>query len=414
MRLILMIILICTITTIGKAQQWQSIISLGSRVGYSTNSYLTPFLSEWNSSAESGYNLTTLMSQSYWYKNDHSLSLTGGLLYEPVFNQSGSWKGGLALGNYNFRFSDNWSAGVEGGASYFTNSYSRTLGWIQPKVTWFASPFTLFRFKAGSNFRQYQNYGDDTGNSRFDLYGLEFETWPTYRWQFKAGLYGSLDNLPSIAEGFNARSGATYYFKNSASINIQAGLEQYQLEYTEQDGGGPPSGFPPNQPSGTITTDTDRILRFGVGGSYPINEQFSLFASAEALRFESESSNTTANDYEISGGLRFSFEPRLNRNPVVVTPQWQLNESTQQIKIQYSGEGRLYLVGDFNNWNRSGISLREQSDNTYVTQLNLSPGAYEYKVLRIQGDTEEWLTFSNETYTVSDGYGNKNAMLLVE
>ena len=84
------------------------------------------------------------------------------------------------------------------------------------------------------------------------------------------------------------------------------------------------------------------------------------------------------------------------------------------MEIRYAGKGKLYLVGDFNNWNRPGIPMVEQEENRYVALLNLEVGAYEYKILRVQGEEEEWIPFSEDTYTVRDGYGGKNAMILIE
>ncbi len=418
MRIILLIMLISVIgITTSKAQQWQSVVSLDSRIGYSTNTYLNPFLSEWDSGLESGYNFTSAIMQSYWSNSDHSLSLTGGLLFEPVFSQNESWKGGLAVADYQYRFSGKFSAGVETGSSHFTSAYSRTISWIQPKITWFASPFTLLRLKAGSNFMNYENYTDgQSGSSRFDLYGLEFETWPGYQWQFTAGLYGSMDTLPSIQEGFNARSSIGYHFNNGATISLNADLEQYQIETTTDGGGGgaPVGGGPINQPTTTTITDTDRIFRFGINGTVPLNERFSVFTSAEMLRFISETSGAVTNDYKVSGGVRFSFDPGIGSSGRQVTPEWENGRDKQEVKIKYPAEGRLYLVGEFNNWDKTGIALRKQSGNTYVAQLKLSPGAYEYKILVKQGDSEEWVEFSNETYTVNDGYGSENAILLVE
>lgn len=415
MRFILLVMLILSlISTRGVGQQWQGIVSLDSRFGYSTNSYLNPFLSDWDTGAESGYNFTSALMQTYWYKDKNTVSLTGGILFEPIFSQTETWKGGLGVASYNYRFSNSWSAGLEAGVSYFTSAYSRSIGWIQPKVTWFASPFTLFRLKTGSNFRSYQNYPDGQSNaSRFDFYGIEFETWPDYKWQITAGLYGSLDTLPSIQEGFNTKTSVGYYFKNGAKLGINFGFDQYQIETTEQNQGGPPINGPGNQPSVTVT-NTDRMLRFGLEGSLPIDERFTVFTAVELLQYQSEASNSNIGDFQISGGLRFSFEPKIGSSHKMVMPEWDVDRSKQQVSIQYSAEGRLYLVGDFNNWRKTGIPLRKQEDNTFVAQLELSPGAYEYKILRKQGDTEEWLRFSNETYTVSDGFGSKNAMLLVE
>ncbi|HEX6982118.1 MAG TPA: glycogen-binding domain-containing protein [Balneolaceae bacterium] len=420
MRFILLAIILCVAATVGRSQQWQTVISLNTQVGYSTNSYLNPFLSEWNSGLESAYNFTSLLGQTYWYKNNHSVSVTGGFLYEPIFNsQTDPLKGGLGLINYNYRLTSSLSLGINTGASYLSSSYSRTLTWIQPKITWFISPFTLMRFKAGSSFRSYQDYADEqNGYSRFDLYGLEFEVWPSYRWQLTAGLYGSLNTLPSIQTGFNGQAGAGYHFRNGSAVTFTFGLQQYQYESTvTTGGGGPPAGFPPAGPGSSTSyteTNTNRILRFGINSSVPVNEQFTLFAEAEGLYFNSAASQPDVTDYQVSGGLRFSFEPEFRNDKKIISPEWNLNEDSQQVRIHYSGEGRLYVVGDFNNWNRAGIPLSEQSDNLYSTELMLSVGAYEYKILRVQGNTEEWLKFADDIYTVSDGFGSENAVLLVE
>jgi hypothetical protein len=307
---------------------------------------------------------------------------------------------------------------LEGGGSYLNGPFSRSIGWIQPKVTWFVSPFSLVRLQAGSNFQNYQNLTDsgDT-NERIDLFSLEFETWPSYRWQLTAGLYGNLDSLPSIQEGFNTTITAGYHFKSGANLSLKTGLQQYQLSATTTTGGGGPpgGGLSHNDPTTTTTTETDRIIRTGIDASLPINNKFSVFSTAEVLLLDSESSLLSRTDYQASAGVRFSFEPRIKRNSNAdITPEWEVERKVQKIQINYGGEGQLYLVGTFNDWNTPGIPLTKQSENTYVTTLSLSPGAYEYRVLKVQGSSQEWLDFSNDTYTVDDGFDSENAMLLVE
>ncbi len=419
MRFILLAMIISyAITDVCKAQQWNSVLSLDSRVGYSTNIYLNPFLAEWDPAVESGYNLTSVMGQTFWYKEKSSLSMTGGVFYEPLFESGpGSWKGALGLADFNYRFTGKLRVGIEAGASYLNNSFSRTLTWVQPKVTWFISPFSLLRLKAGSNFRTYKNFPDgQDGTNRFDLYALEFETWPGSRWQVTAGLYGGLNSLPDVQEGFNARTAVGYHFRNGASLNLFTAMEQYQIEIADAGENGPPGGgFPPGGPSSpSADINTDRFIRFGLNGSLPINKRFSLFGTAERLQFYSETSSVSTGDYQVSGGIRFNFEPKIRSNDKEITPVWQINSDVQEVRIQYSGEGRIYLVGDFNNWKKTGIPLRKQSRNTYVTTLSLPAGAYEYKILHVQGDSEEWFRFSGDTYTVEDGFGSENAMLLVE
>ncbi|SHE47068.1 Glycogen recognition site of AMP-activated protein kinase [Fodinibius roseus] len=405
-------------TPSGFGQHGQTVLSLDSRVGYSTNSYLNPFLGEWDSTVETGYNFTSLLGRSFWYGSGHSFSLSGGVIYEPFFDkQLSTWKGGIGLVDYNYRLTNNVSIGVEGGSSYMQSQYNRTFAWVQPKFTWFLTPFTLLRTKLGSNFRRYRNYGEvDELSDRLDLYSLEFETWPTYRWRLTAGIYGGMDTLPDIQEGFTTQTSAGYYFRNGASITLTGYLQQYQFQQAITESNGGTNAIPPGGGgSATGTADhTNRILRVGLESALPVSKRLALFADIGAMRFLDNAVEESTSDFNVSGGIRFSIEPKLNSGAPAITPEWEKEGEHQEIHISFSGEGRLYLVGSFNNWNKEGIPLTEQSENTFTTQLSLEMGAYEYKVLRVRGDSEEWLEFSNEVYTVSDGFDNENAMILVE
>ncbi|WP_372635638.1 glycogen-binding domain-containing protein [Fodinibius sp.] len=406
------------ITSAGFSQQGQTILSLDSRVGYSTNSYLNPFLGEWDSTMEAGYNFTSLLGQSFWYGNGHSLSLTGGVIYEPFFDeQLSTWKGGIGLLDYNYRLANKLSIGVEGGSSFMQNQYSRTFFWVQPKITWFLTPFTLVRTKLGSSFRNYRNYGEvDELSDRLDLYSLEFETWPTYRWRVTAGIFGGMDILPDIQKGFTTQASAGYHFRNGASITLAGYVQQYQFQQAVTESSGGTNTIPPAGEGATTTTadHTNRIIRLKLESTLPVSKRFALFADVGAMRFLDNNAEKNLDDFNVSGGVRFSIEPKLNSGAPAITPEWDKDSDQQEIHITFSGEGRLYLVGSFNNWNKDGIPLTEQSENTYTTQLSLKMGAYEYKVLRVRGDSEEWLEFSDEVYTVSDGFDSENAMILVE
>lgn len=418
MRQLLLVMSLFLMASPGFGQQGQTILSLDSRVGYSTNSFLNPLLGEWDTSIEGGYSFSSLMVQSFWYGKGHSFSVTGGVIYEPYFDkQVSNWKGGIGLVDYNYWLANKISIGVEGGSSYMHSQYSRTLLWVQPKLTWFLTPFTLLRTKLGPNSRRYQNYGGVREISdRLDLYSLEFETWPTYRWRLTAGIYGRIDKLPDIRKGYTTRVSAGYHFRNGASISLTGKLQQYQFKQTITESNPRPDIFPPIS-GGTTTTVvgyTDRIMRLGLIGSLPLGKRFTLFADVGSLYFLDDYAENTVRDFKVSGGLRFSFNPKLNKRGTTITPEWNNDRNQQELYIKYAGNGRLYLVGSFNNWNKNGIPLTEQPDETYTTQLSLEVGAHEYKILRVQGDSEEWLEFSDEVYTVEDGFGSKNAMLLVE
>lgn len=86
-----------------------------------------------------------------------------------------------------------------------------------------------------------------------------------------------------------------------------------------------------------------------------------------------------------------------------------------ELNIRYNGDGELYLIGDFNDWREPGIALRRTGRNRYATELDLPPGGYEYKILLIGGQGERiWIDFSEETYTVPDGFGGENGVMFID
>lgn len=401
-----------SIASYTKAQSSQTVFTVDSRIGYSSNSYLNPFFAEWDPTLNSAYGMLAGFGQSTFFDSKNTAELTGGLILEPVFSNRDVWKGALGLVNYKRKISSKVSVGLQTGASYLSGTYERGSFWAQPQIVWFPTFFTSVTAKAGSNFRWYSNFSEnDDSNTRFDLYGLEFETWSGYNWQIKANLYGSLDNVPNIQNQFSSSVSVGYVFLKGSSIRLKLGLEQYQFE-VEETPGGPPIGG-----GGMVisSTEADRIFRLGVNASVPINQNFSVFASAEALRRNMTSTGESDMDMEVSGGFRISFQPPKTGRSGKISPEWETEEDGRmQVEVLYSGEGRLYLVGDFNDWNRAGLSMIEQEKNRHVTQLDLEQGAYEYKILLVEGETEEWLEFSTDVHTVDDRFGGKNGMIFVE
>ncbi len=407
-----------SIPVITQAQNNQTVFSVESRVGYSSNSYLNPFFAEWDPSLNSGYGLLSGFMQSSFYGEHNVLDLSAGVVVEPLFSGQYTWKGGMGVANYTRKLSSSWSLGVEGGGSYFSGTYNRSSFWGQPFVTWFPSIFTSLTMKAGSNFQSYDNFTTgQNSTTRYDIYGLEFETWPSYNWKVGASIYGSLDALPSFQQQFSSGLELTRSFKNGSSVSLTAGLEQYRFETTTTTSGpgGLPIGGPPGGGSTTTTTEADRIYRVGLTGTLPVNETFSVFVTAEGLQRSNSALNLDTRDVQVSGGVRMLIDPKFGRSGSRISPDWDQNSNGDtQVEIHYSGEGKLYLVGDFNNWDQTGITLIEKRKNTYSAQLDLKPGAYEYKVLHVKGNAREWLQFSDDVYTVEDEFGGENGMLFVE
>ncbi|MGM0546669.1 MAG: glycogen-binding domain-containing protein [Bacteroidota bacterium] len=413
--------LLFAISTPVLAQEWQTVFSVDTRVGYSSNTYLNPYYSEWDRSANAGFGVVSGIGQTVWTDESNSLKLTGMGVVEPFFKSQETWKGGLGLAEYEHHFTNTFSAGVETGGSYFSSSFQRSLGWIQPKIAWTPTPFSEFTVKAGSNLRTYNNYvveGETTDSrDRTDLYAVEFETWPNFRWQLTGGLYGNLDAFPAIQDGFSSFAALSHIFKSGTRIKLRTGVEQYANQQTiTTDGGGggfPPTGGGPNETTETIE-ETNRLFRLGVEGQFPINNKLSAFVNVEGLQYRTDASDQNMSDYQLSGGVRLSLRPASKEKAGSINPDWEIDQDQQQIHLEYSGSGQLYIVGDFNDWDRPGIPLVNIKKDIYSADLELDPGAYEYKVLIIEDDEEKWLPFSDDTYTVEDGFGGENAMLLIQ
>ncbi|MEX2605389.1 MAG: glycogen-binding domain-containing protein [Gracilimonas sp.] len=388
------------------------------RAGYSSNTYLNPFFSEWDRSYPSGFGLASTFGQLFWDKDRHKFELNGGYVYEPFFSNQTTWNGYLAYARYIGQISSKLNAGVNIGTSSFQSDFKRNLHWVQPYITWFPSAFTSVNFKTGSNFREYVGFQDsiDTKN-RIDSYALEIESWVGVRWQVKGGVYGSLENIPAIHEGISTSLSVGHLFINGSRITTELQLLNYSSEatITIDEGGGPGGPFdPPTQTTETQSIN-DQIWRIKLEGSYPFTKNISAFAAAEHSNYRSSATETNIGDIQFSGGIRLFLNPALGApERRKVSPDWQRQSNKYQVTVRYRNNGNLYLVGDFNEWEKPGIPLTEESNNKFKAILDLEPGMYEYRILLISGPDEEWLEFSNNASTVKDGFGGSNAFIIVE
>ena len=77
----------------------------------------------------------------------------------------------------------------------------------------------------------------------------------------------------------------------------------------------------------------------------------------------------------------------------------------------WKGEGGTVAVaGEFNAWNTSADPLTKQADGSWKLVKKLAPGRYAYKFV-IDGGT--WKEDPTATETIDDGFGGKNAVIVV-
>lgn len=78
-----------------------------------------------------------------------------------------------------------------------------------------------------------------------------------------------------------------------------------------------------------------------------------------------------------------------------MAPKQKRNTSrTDKVRVTFTvsamdGCDRMYLVGDFNNWNKTGHPMQAREDGTWALTLNLEPGReYQY---RFRTGDDAWL-----------------------
>ncbi len=403
----------------GHTQHLEGYLSVDTRAGYSTNTLLNPFFGEWNRAGQSGYLFISPVGILNYNYDQLSADFTAGGVLNSFLDGRESLSGSFGLLNARYRISDSFLAGFESGGSRVSSSFDRTIYWVQPVISWSPTFFSRVNARLGSSYRSYGSVPDNEteeieGRTRFDLYGLEVETWPDFRWQIKGSLYG---DLGAPTDNLSLAGIVEHQLTGRLRLGVRAVMDQYSFQFISQNGPGggfQPIGGPGGGANGTTVEDTDRIFRAGVTANYQVHRNITLHAGAEQLSLNSSLSDESIKDYHMSAGLRYSIKPSF-RNKERAEPRWRLNnDQVLTLRINYSGNGQLYLLGDFNDWNTPGIPLRKQSNRRYVIQISLNPGVYEYKILLMEGGEERWIDFTDETFTVNDGFGGENGLILIE
>jgi len=390
------------------AQTLESYLSLDLRGGYGTNSMMFPFHGEWDRELPSAYGLIlpsgTVVLDRGGFSSDVSM---GGIFETFLEPDRHTLRGVYGLWNMRYALGSGWTAGMESGGNRMRMEVDRASGWLIPWVSWQPNLFTRMRVKAGSSFRQYRKdlEGETvTSATRFDLYTLEMERWIGFRWQVKGGLFGDLSDPAGTASLFGS---VDHLITNRLRAGVRTGVDQFSYQMSYVDG---------SIPGSVITLEEkDRIWRSGIQARYQLSEGVSLSATADHLTLSSATSDQLLHDFHVSAGVRFTIRPGSGRD-VVAEADWRsVRDDVITLNIRYNGDGELYLIGDFNDWREPGVPLRRVSRNRYAAELALPPGGYEYKILLIGGEGERtWIDFSDETYTVPDGFGGENGMIFID
>ena len=396
------------------SQEWDTLLLLDGKTGYTSNTYLNPVLSEWSRESDTGYGTITPMGNIFMSKGKFSADLTGGGAYSQFTDDRDAWSSLFLLLNANYRIADRWGLGVETGGSNYSTQFDRSIYWIQPVLSFSPSLFTRINIKAGSSFRKLnlENETELSGYEQFNNYAVEFETWPTLRWQLRLGVFGDLDNP---AESLGARASSNINLSSNWNMNLRTGIERYRFQIMTDGGGG--GGFPPGGSPGDgtmITDEADILYRASAGIKYQINSILEASVSADYLNYYSTVTEESVSDIHASLGFRVTL---FNSSRHTGGAKVELRQNATQsilLNLNYDGDGQLYILGDFNDWEKPGIPLVQQRRNRYAAQLSLDAGVYEYKILLVEGNEEKWLELSDDTFAVKDGFGGENGLLIID
>lgn len=410
-----------TYAHISYSQNVEAFLNVDAGYGYTSNTFLNPFINEWNRSDFISYASVSPSGQLLWNAGNFSGDLSTGFVYQPMFDERTNWSGFYGNSNLRYRLSSRWMTEVQVSGSQFSSSYDRRLVSVLPSLTWSPSFFTRIRARAGSSFRNYSYLDAEQPtefSDRLDLYGLEIETWPSFNWRIRAGFNGNFNE--NLIGNHTLSIGLERIIRQNWRLSFQAATDRYSTEVatTGGTGGGgmPPIGGPPGGEEDTIMEDADRLIRTGVSLSRTFFNRLTATASVSHVQFLPADQEPIS---DIQTALNFRYTLPVSRlistGSRDITPKWsEEGNGVVFVNVNYRGEGDLYLVGEFNSWERPGIPLSKQTERRYAAQLELESGIYEYKILRIINGEEEWIDLSNDAMTVSDGFGGENGLIYID
>lgn len=400
------------------SQNLETIFSVESRAGYSTNTYLHPFVNEWDSSDDGAFARVLPSAQLFWGSSGFTAEGSVGYLYESIFDSRNSWNGAFGSARLRYRFTESLSAGVEASGSRMSSAFTKQNFSVLPDVTWSPSLFTRIQAKAGSSFRKYSGLaGEGAGDfsDRFELVGLEIEHWPTLRWKIQGSGYGlageNLINNHSLALSLSR------LIRQKAGITLSASINRYTNNFAvSPETGGLPLG--PGQPGreDEMIEQTDRLLRSGITVSFPIAGNVTGSGTVGHHTFWAGNGESRS-DIATTVGIRYSVSRSnlFNRRHNRLEPEWEKRTNDAVVvSVNFSGNGDLFLTGEFNDWERPGVALSRQNQKRLAATVELEPGIYEYKVILIRDGEESWVELSDDTMTVSDGFGGTNGLIFIE
>jgi hypothetical protein len=401
------------------SQDLRGFLLLDGQAGYLTNGYLEPAFATWTPELESGFGAIAATGLLAWDGERTAVAMSAAGRVTGWTGSERSWRSFLLRGVVEQQVARGLSLAVQTSFADIRQLASRKTLWGQVSLRWTISPWLRLGLGPGlarTRFGESRTVEagapgpppsgselDAEPDPRADSYVLlaNAEAWPATRWQVRGEGYASrtdAEDLGIDSDGLGGSLRLTRWLGNGASVTLGGRIEGF--------------GYRAALEGGTAEIPEDDVIwRIDFGVSWPLGRRVelrSVFAGLDGPRSE----GGRAMDVLTSLGVSVTLGGRLTAKKRAGSI-WTLSAQGMRISVPYGGQGRLYVVGDFNDWADPGTPLLDEGDGGRSATLVLAPGSYRYRIRLVEGGISSWLELPEGAITEDDGFGGRNGVLIV-
>jgi hypothetical protein len=415
MKRLILLAVVCGILAGGAAAQTLTGgISVTGLAGYKTNAYLDPVVSEWERSLPPGYAAVMPGGQLAWSTEKLRMDLyaTG---RRDRFSIDTTRSSLARIGASTvYSISPHWRIGGDLGIRRYTLTDQVTeTAWVLSRVQWQPAASGEVTFRLGWSGRG--GPSDETADRyHTGLAVLNGQVWMTDRLLTELSLYYS-DSRGGATRFSYGGTGAAfemeYWPTDALSLQLSGGLERmdYEAFYESTDGG------TSSEDSNASYTWKNLMWKGGLEARYRMTSNLTVFGRGRLMHTTRSFDAVSTEDQLLSAGVRFQLKRILAGGRAEGRSDlWRKSDGGMRLEIPYTGNGELYLTGDFNGWACPGIPLEEVAPNRYSVTLDVSAGRYLYGIRVVEGEKQRWLDLPGRARTVSDGFGGTNGVLVID
>ncbi len=405
--ILIIIALVATAAPVS-AQEVRGGLDMSVEGGYISNPFLDGVATFWDPTFESAFASLGGTGWAGWSGRQSSVQLAAGGRFMDFPNGQASWSSIQVSLSATHALNRSLSVGIDGAGRILRTDVDQESVFGLPFAEWRITPRTRINVRGGLAHQQSTLTAENTTRSTSFVGAAGVEQWIGLRTVLGFRMHGSHTEVTDEENGFSGIGGGvdlTYRLSGGGSIRAALGVEQYGYEGLGEAGG--PVVAP------VEVSQQDYLWRASLSAERPINRRIAIFARTSASRFQSTTTDIAEHDVRVGAGLRVSFQRTLYE-PAEPAPIWSQEGDLVRFHVAYEGEGELYLVGDFNNWDLPGMPMRRAGDRTFSAELRLEPGTYRYRIRVQVGGEEEWLSLPDHTLTITDEFDGENGLLIVE